>query len=504
MRKLLLRRSTKNSKKILQDLKKKSENFWVKNGEIMSLRLFREMSQGVPAYKDFLKKNKINPSKIKTYKDFKSLPVISKKNYLRRYPLEKLVWKGSLKKHLVFTSTSGSTGVPFYFPRQEKLDWQYSILSELFLKNSSLDQKGPVLLIVGFGMGVWIGGLITYKAFEIAAQRENYPLSILTPGINKTEIFDAIKRLAPHYKQIILAGYPPFVKDIIDQAPNQGINLKKLNIRLLFAAESFPEKFRDYLVKKAGIKNTYLDTLNIYGSADIGAMAFETPISILIRKLSDKRQKLFQEIFSQTQRTLTLAQYNPLFVVFEEVEGEIVLTGENVLPLVRYSIGDRGGVFSFKDVILKMKKHGIDFKKEILTAGIQNNVYRLPFVYVYERSDFSTTIYGLQIYPEMIREALFNKDIVKFLTGKFSMITKFDRKHNQYLEINIELRKKVKLKKSSNEKVKNKIVQNLLTRSSEFRELYNYLKSRTPIRLIFWPYEHPQYFKPGIKQKWVI
>jgi len=35
---------------------------------------------------------------------------MTKKDYLRQYPLEKLCWDGSLKKSLVFTATSGSTG----------------------------------------------------------------------------------------------------------------------------------------------------------------------------------------------------------------------------------------------------------------------------------------------------------------------------------------------------------------------------------------------------------
>lgn len=493
----------KSSKELLLDYRKRSSRYWIKEGEIEALQLFRAASKKVPAYMDFLKKNKVNPNKIRTIDDFKSLPLTNKKNFLKKYPLEKLVWDGSLKKPLTFTSTSGSTGVPYYFPRQEKLDWQYSILAELFLENNSLKQKGPVLLIIGFGMGVWIGGLITYKAFEIAGIRNEYPISILTPGINKTEIFNALKRLASNYTQIILTGYPPFIKDIVDQAPSHGINLKRLNVRLLFAAEAFPEKFRDYIIKKAGIKNTYLDALNIYGSADIGAMAFETPTSIMIRRIVDRNPDIFKEIFSQTPRTLTLAQFNPLFVNFEEVKGEIVLTGDNALPLVRYSIGDRGGVFSYNEVISKLKKFGIDIKKEIRLARLQDNIYKLPFVYVYERSDFSTTIYGLQIYPEMIRRALYNRTIIQYLTGKFTMITKFDQKHNQYLEINLELKKNKKLTAPKIKRVHKNIVSGLIKNSSEFRELYHYLKKRVPIKLVFWPSEHPKYFKPDIKQKWV-
>ena len=491
-----------SAEQILHFIRTKKDAFWSRERETRPLELFHEAAKRVPAYKDFLKKNRINPAKIKTFKDFQLVPPVSKKNYLRQYPLEKLCWDGTLAKPLVFTSTSGSTGEPFYFPRGKELDWEYSILAELFLENSSYNSGGPTLVIVGFGMGVWIGGLMTYKAFEIMSQREKYPISIITPGINKKEIFNVLRNLSPHYKETILVGYPPFVKDVIDEAvSHEGINVKKLNLRLLFAAEAFSEKFRDYLVKKIGTKNPCLDTLNIYGTADIGAMAFETPTSILIRRLALKNKKLFLDIFSKVNKTPTLAQYNPFFITFESVGGEIVLSGDNSVPLVRYALGDHGGTFDFSEIAEKLSEHKVDLEKE--THCIEKAVYELPFVYVYERVDFSTTLYGLQIYPEVIREVLISKSLHKHLSGKFTMLTKFDKKHNQYLEIHLEMRKNKKPHKQLESKALKEIIVNLRVKNSEFRELHDFLKERAHPKLVFWPHEHPLHFKPGIKQKWV-
>ena len=491
-----------SAEQILHFIRTKKDAFWSRERETRPLELFHEAAKRVPAYKDFLKKNRINPAKIKTFKDFQLVPPVSRKNYLRQYPLEKLCWDGTLAKPLVFTSTSGSTGEPFYFPRGKELDWEYSILAELFLENSSYNSGGPTLVIVGFGMGVWIGGLMTYKAFEIMSQREKYPISIITPGINKKEIFNVLRNLSPHYKETILVGYPPFVKDVIDEAvSHEGINVKKLNLRLLFAAEAFSEKFRDYLVKKIGTKNPCLDTLNIYGTADIGAMAFETPTSILIRRLALKNKKLFLDIFSKVNKTPTLAQYNPFFITFESVGGEIVLSGDNSVPLVRYALGDHGGTFDFSEIAEKLSEHKVDFEKE--THHIKKAAYELPFVYVYERVDFSTTLYGLQIYPEVIREVLISKSLHKHLSGKFTMLTKFDKKHNQYLEIHLEMRKNKKPHKQLESKALKEIIVNLRVKNSEFRELHDFLKERAHPKLVFWPHEHPLHFKPGIKQKWV-
>ncbi|MBI2591305.1 MAG: phenylacetate--CoA ligase family protein, partial [Candidatus Brennerbacteria bacterium] len=301
-----------SSNRLIKLIYSKKSYYWEQIKKVRALKLFHEAAKRVPAYKDFLKKQNINHENIHTFNDFQNIPPVSKKNYLTQYPQKLLNWGGSISKPLVFTSTSGSTGESFYFPRQEELDWQYSILIEKFLNYGT--GQGPALVIICFGMGIWIGGLITYKAFEIASRRGQYPVSIITPGINKKEIFRVLKRLAPQYNQIILVGYPPFLKDIIDEAAAEKINMKKLNIRLLFAAEPFTEKFRNYIAKTAGIKNHCLDTLNIYGTADIGAMAWETPASILIRRVATNRKKLFNELFSSASKTPTLAQYNPFFI----------------------------------------------------------------------------------------------------------------------------------------------------------------------------------------------
>ena len=491
------------TEKILKAIKEKNSDFWMKEREKSSLALFKKAAKNVPAYKDFLQKNKIQAEKIKTWQDFQNVPPMDKKNYLRQYPLEQLCWDGSLKKPLVFTSTSGSTGEPFYFPRLEKIDWQYSILQELFLEQSSIVNNEPILVIVCFGMGVWIGGLISYEAFEMASRRSDYSVSILTPGINKEEIFKALKKLSPKFAQTILVGYPPFIKDLIDEASGRDINLSKINLRLVFAAEVFTENFRDYIVQKARIRSPYLDIIHIYGSADIGAMAWETGGATLIKRLSMGNKNLFNKLFSNINKTPTLAQFNPSFVSFEAPDGEVFLTGDNAIPLIRYAIGDRGGVFSFKDAVSNLKQYGCDIKDEINKAGINGYVNELPFVYIYERSDMSTTLYGLQIFPEIIRDALISGVAADYLTGKFSLSTKFDANQDQYLEINIELRNDKIINDQFKKALTDLIVSTLCIKSSEFNELNNHLKERAAPKLVFWPFEHPEHFKPGIKQKWV-
>lgn len=491
--------------RVIQQIKTKKSSFWERVKRNQSLKLFRLASTQVPAYQDFLRHHKVKARDIKTVASFHSLPAVNKKNYLREYSLSELTVDGRLDKPLIFTATSGSTGTSLYFHRSFKLDLQTATIHELFYLHGQYKKREPVLVIVCFGMGVWIGGIITYQAFRLLQER-GYNVSVITPGINKLEIFNSLKNLGNEYKNIILAGYPPFIKDVIDEGPSNGIDWKKFRVRLLFAAEVFTEDFRDYVCRAANIKNPLLDTMNIYGTAELGAMAVETPFSILIRRLCAKNNELSEAIFNKIQKTPTLCQYIPSFISFEADNDDIVISGYNTLPLVRYNIGDRGGAYSFSQMKEKLKKLGVNLREEARKVGLEKYWYELPFVYVYERADLSTNLYGLQIYPEPVREALLKKPLSAYLTGKFVLETRFDNKQNQYLLIHLETRKSHNNKvisSSIRRAILNAIVEQLELKNSEYRELHKFLGQRALPRLQFWPAEDPRYFQLGIKQRWV-
>lgn len=477
---------------------------WVQRGHSNTLRLFHAAAERVPAYKDFLKKYNIRHSSVKKWADFLRVPAMNKKNYLKQYPLELRSWDGHIRKPLVFTSTSGSTGDPTFFPRGRALDYQYSTILEKFIKQSSFGYDQPTLVLICFGMGVWIGGLITYQSFEIAANRGPYPISILTPGINKKEIINALKILAPSFYQIIMVGYAPFIRDVLEEAKAEGVNLASLRMRFLFAAEAISEKYRDYLKSVIPKLNIYRDTINIYGSADIGAMAYEGPAGILVKRVISRSKRSKEALIGQVIKTPTVAQFDTSYINFESVDGEILLSGNNEVPLIRYAIGDRGGVLSYDDAANRLVGEHVELDHEIKKHKIHTIVAPQPFVYVYERSDFSTTLYGINIYPEFVREALLQKDIRSKTTGKFTLITNHDKNQNQYLQVNIELQGKTK-KSRQLEKVALETIKTYLTkRSSEFRELVHFVKSKKILEVALWPSAHPTFFRPGVKQKWVM
>lgn len=495
----------KNPVRLLSSLKKKPEEFWQERGEVMALELFHLMAKRVPAYKDWLKKQKIDVTKIKNVKDLAKVPTVDKDNYLRKYPLADLCWDGKLSQGWhVYSSTSGSTGEPFYFPRSNFQDQQYSVTAEMYLLNNFQIDKKTTLYVDGFAMGAWIGGLFTYQAVKNVAERGNYNLSIITPGINKQEIIKAIRNLGPNYDQVILGGYPPFVKDVIDEGISQGINWSNYNLRLIFSAEAFSEKFRDYIAERIGLKNIYSLTLNHYGTVDQGTIAHETPLSVLVRRIAMSNPKIFEAIFGQTVKVPTLAQYLPEMFYFEEEEGKIICSAFSGIPLFRYDLKDNGGVSTLKEISDKLKSFNIDLEKEIEKAGIKESVMNLPFVFVYERADLSVCLSGANIYPEPIKKILVDSKFNNHFTGKFTLMIERDKKQDPHLVIHLESKKDSVNGYSQLKELKKTIVETLLSENSEYRDQYNYNKKRAFPKLKIWKQDHPKYFDLKGKQRWVI
>lgn len=490
--------------KIENNLQNQSENYWMKRGEKSVLELFSLMSSRVPAYKDFLAKNHINPTKIKTIEDISSIPSIDKESYLKAYPYEALCWDGKLADTaMTISATSGSTGEPFYFPRTNEQDMQYARVAELYLRNNFDLHKRRTLYINGFAMGIWIGGVFTYKAISLVAETGNYPLSIVNPGVQKDQVLKAVKKLGPYYDQIILGGYPPMVKDVIDLGSEQGIDWSKYKLGFIFSAEGFSEAFRDYILEHTGTHNQYISSLNHYGTVDLGTMAHETPLSIYLRRVTAQKEDMLFELFQNGYSQPTVAQYFPELFYFQEENNHLVCSAWSGIPLLRYDLKDIGGIYHIDQITQLLLKYDIDIRKDIKNAKIEKYCWNLPFVYVHERADFVVKLYGANIYPHTIRKAIMEEQIKSQLTGKFTMTVQYNADHQPQLHIHFELRNGIKVSQELGAYIKDTVIAYLLKENTEYRSNYN----ESPIRQVpivtLWEYEDSTYFQPGGKQKWV-
>lgn len=489
--------------KSLKELKNSEPQKFEKLGEEKAIKLAEYTRKSTKAYQKYLKENNFK-GKI-TQKNFHKLPLTSKEDYLKKSEYKDLFPKNELEKVTTISSTSGSTGEPFYFPRGEEQDKQYEYVAEVFLKNQFDIEKKTTLAINGFGLGIWIGGIYTYKNFNMLAQK-GYKISMAPVGTNKEIYLKTLQKQSKYYDQILLMGYPPFVKDILDEASDYGIDLSKKDVKILMATEGFSEKFREYLIRKAGIKNPVKDIINIYGSVEFGTMSNETSLSVLIRRIATKNREVFKAIFGNASLLPTLVQYYPHIVYFEQLEDEVLATGMgSSFPLVRYKFHDRGGVITFNDMVDRLNSVGVDILKEAGKLGLEDDILKLPFVYVYERSDFVLIIKGANVYPENIKKALQISKLEAELTGRFTMQKMQTDDLDDYLLVNIEVRKNVKPTKRLESKVEKLVLKSLLKNNSEFKNSYNFSKTGSMLEVKLRSYEDNEYFSRNvIKHKWVM
>lgn len=479
----------------------KQDNKLDNDGFEEALSLFHQAAEGVPAYKDFLKKHKIDHTKVKTQSEFREVPIIDKKNYLRSYPLKALCWSGKLNDLYILSSSSGSTGEPFIWPRGEEQELEGALNFEVIFNKIFRSDEYSSLYLNCFSMGTWISGPFVLACAEYLT-RKGYPILTVTPALDKGVTFSLLKNLAPSFDQIVISGYPPFIKDLLDAGQSNGINWKKYQVKFLFAAEGFSEEWRNYIHRMVGSQDSYSSSVNIYGSADAGILAHETPTTTLIRRNIANKKGLTEALFSDT-RMPTLAQYDPRLKYFEEVEAHVIFTTRSGIPLIRYSIGDDGGVMTFREMDDRVSGLGFDLSSMAKKILGRKALWRLPFVYVFGRADFTVSLYGLLIYPEHIKFGLEHSGLSKAVSGKFVMSIEYDGEQNQYLLVRIELAEGTKKSIQLANKVQNCIVEGLQKVNSEYRKLMEAIGSKALPMIELVENGNVDYFRPGAKQRWV-
>ena len=110
----------------------------------------------------------------------------------------------------------------------------------------------------------------------------------------------------------------------------------------------------------------------------------------------------------------------------------------------------------------------------------------MPFVYVYERSDLSTKLYGAIIYPQHVRMALQKPKLAKFLTGKFLMATKTDHRHDQFLEVNLELKQGSLRTQVLITQCRKMITDSLIKHNAEYKNNYQMIPHKVTPKIVVW------------------
>jgi phenylacetate-CoA ligase len=491
-----------NIKNFNQSLFTKSPQYWNQQGEKKALRLFHLAAIHIPAYKDFLKTHHLDHNKISSIRDFSKVPPTDKANYISKYPLESLMWNGKISTANIISLSSGTSGKPYLWPRNSYQDFEGAFQFEHLLTYLFQIDKKSTLVINCFSMGNYVAGTYVLSSIKLLSQK-GYPLTLVTPGINYQDILNMLSNLKNKFEQIIICGYPPFLRDVIDIGIEKGFDFSELNCKFFFASEFFSENWRDYTLSLTGKRNQLQDSTNIFGTADSAIFCFETPASIMIRKMVQYNQPLNQALFS-SKLTPTLTQYNPLLTFFQTIDSELHLTANSGVPLIKYNLKDHGSILSKNQIVKTFENYGIDFYQELKGNNISNTLHNLPFVFVTNRSDNAVSFYAIKIFPDYIRDSIETKMLSKLLTGKFTLTKAHNSKHHPQLIVHIELNSHTQPSLELKKIILNSVVKSLKRNCDEYRFLISSIGDRAIPIIKLHSYQQSQYFKIGIKQKWLV
>jgi phenylacetate-CoA ligase len=464
--------------------------------EARVLALFRSVVQEVPAYRGFLKAQGIDPRAVQTFDEFQRLPLVTKDNYLRAYPLAERCRHGRLQDTHMVAVSSGSTGEPMFWPRTLVHELEVAARFEQVFRDGFRADERTTLAVVGFAMGTWVGGMYTAQCCRYLSQK-GYPLTLVTPGNSKREILRVVTELGPAFDQVVLLGYPPFVKDVIDSGLAEGLDWRRLCVKLVFAGEVFSEEWRDMVCGRVGSTDPCRDTASLYGTADAGVLGNETPLSIAVRRMLARRPDTARELFGES-RLPTLVQYDPYSRFLEVVDGTLTVSADGGAPLVRYHIADRGGLIAYRSLLDLMRTRVGDPLAEIPSAD--RGVRELPFVYVFGRADFTVSYFGANIYPENVTVGLEQPETRDWVTGKFVLEVRQTADGNEFLSVAVEMLPGVSGSDEIREQLTESILHELLRLNSEFAHYVPPEYQRPLLQLL--PFGHPDYFPAGIKHRY--
>jgi phenylacetate-CoA ligase len=463
--------------------------------EASVLELHRSVIREVPAYARFSTAHGIDPTSVLDLAAFRKLPRTTKENYCRAFRLAELCRFGTLSGSDFTAVSSGSTGEPQVWPRSLADEIGTAFRFEQVLNDSLGARERRTLGVVCFALGSWVGGMFTTSACRLVAAK-GYPLTLATPGNNKAEILRTLRVMAGEFEQVVLFGYPPFLKDVVDAAVAEGLDLTRYELGLVTAGEVFSEEWRTLVCARAGIANP-TRTASLYGTADGGVLANETPLSVTIRRYLSTRPALARELFGEA-RLPTLCQYDPLHRYFECEDGALVFSGDGGVPLVRYDILDRGGLIAYDEMLAFLGRNGLDPAGELDRRKV--TVRELPFVFVFGRSSFALSFYGANVYPENVAVGVQQPELAERVTGKFVMEVLEDEDRNSTLEIVVELAANTDGDGALAAELATTIRAHLERQNGEFLS-YVPPERRTPrVRLL--PLGEPRCFPAGVKHRY--
>lgn len=437
------------------------------------LFMFRKCSGHIPAYSRFIKDHNIEPSALRSINEFdKFVPATTKENYIKTYSLVERCMHGRLPEKGIFEESSGTTGSPILWIRsKEEEDYAMALSGASLRYLYGFGEKEKFIAINCFMMGGWSGGLRFSKIVSMLARVRNI-------GQDAQKAIECIRDMGNGYTYLI-AGYPPFLVDLIEQGRKSGnFSWKDYRVHVFAGGEGFVEEWREFVSSQL---RTGALIYSDYGAIDLDVgISVETPFSVAVRKITNNDPAIGRKIFSTDRIPCFVGQCSPQqFYVREKTDDKgikeleiTVMNLKSVSPNIKYRIGDEGGIIRFTEMSRMLE--AIDYPVEKIRKDFNiDAIIPFPILYLFGRRDGTVSVNGALVSKNEIERALLSDPELVSAIGRFKFSAESDNENHIRLCVCLEARKEAIISDRFSEKCSEAVLSSLLISNECFRKGYN-------------------------------
>ncbi|MGQ3887920.1 phenylacetate--CoA ligase family protein [Legionella sp. CNM-1927-20] len=198
----------------------------------------------------------------------------------------------------------------------------------------------------------------------------------------KSEIKAIISQLNQERKQVVIAGYPPFLKDLTSYVEQKGYHFQDFLAIGIVGGQAISEAMRDQL-----ISHGFLQIYSSYGASDLDInLGVETEFEIGVRKAIEQYPGLARELYGENKGLPMVFHYDTMNYHVECNENdELIFTctrNDRSSPRIRYNLGDKGRIYASSDIQALLTKYGVFCKPKT----------NLPLIFIWGRD--STVVFN--------------------------------------------------------------------------------------------------------------
>jgi phenylacetate-CoA ligase len=209
----------------------------------------------VPLYRDRYRAAGLDPAAIRTWDDFRRLPLMDKASVRDGFPSTSVAEGSDLGRCLLSTS-SGSSGLVMTIPHRADHFWPYLLSSQRMLAWAG-----------GGHYPFWWRQVYVYTSeYPLLRVPGLYPMTFVPTAGEPTRILEALERVRPH----LLHTYPTVLRDLVALAPDR---MRALHLRgCSVGSELSSQAERDAWAAVLGTR-----VCDEYSTEELGRIASQCP-----------------------------------------------------------------------------------------------------------------------------------------------------------------------------------------------------------------------------------